>query len=275
MSSDRLDALTADQRALYDIVPSDGSTITNPLLRKKLRWGADADEDRYFATRNAVEDAGLIARGRGRGGTVRRVLVASEDAVADPRALPAETPEAVAAAMRRELDLYEPLQRIIRAEWAKDHRVRPIAVEITAQQGRRATGMWARPDIVSVEVRTFTHVPGKYIEVVTFEVKPVDAINVLAVYEALAHRRAATHSYVLLHIPDKDRDELEPAVAEIAEVARGHGIGVITVEDPSDYETWEEREAAQRVVPDPGRLDAFIGQQLGESVGREIGLAVR
>lgn len=262
-----------DQRALYEAVPADGDTITNPTLRKKLGWSAD-DDERYFRARNALEDAGLIVRGRGRGGVVRRLAVSSE-AVADGTPVVAESPEAVAESLGRELNLYEPLAKVIRAEWAKDRRIEPLAVEITAQQGRRATGIWARPDIVSIEVRTFAHVPGKYLEVVTFEVKPSDAVTVQAVYEALAHRRAATHAYVLLHVPDKDRGELEPLVAEVAEVARGHGIGVITAADPSDYETWDEREAAQRVEPDPSRLDAFISQQLSDRARRDIALAVR
>jgi FAD/FMN-containing dehydrogenase len=185
------------------------------------------------------------------------------------------TPEGVAEALRRELDLYEPLRKVIGADWAKDHRARPLAVETTALQGRRATGIWARPDIVSVEVRTFEHVPGKFIEVVTFEVKPADAISVQAVYEALAHRSAATHSGVLLHVPDDRRTELEAAIAEVAEVARAHGIGVLVVADPDNYETWEEREAAERVTPDPERLDTFIGQQLSGSARRRISLALR
>jgi molybdopterin converting factor small subunit len=165
-----------------------------------------------------------------------RRIATDLDGAATADVVPAEAPEEVAAALRRELDLYEPMQLVIGAEWAKDHRAKPLAVEVTAQQGRRATGIWARPDIVSVEVRTFAHMPSKYIEVITFEVKPSDGISVQAVYEALAHRRAATRSDVLLHVPAERRDELETAVADISEVARAHGIGVVTAEDPGDYE---------------------------------------
>jgi hypothetical protein len=274
MSADRVEALTDDERTLYKAVPADGSAITNPVLRSLLGWSSDADEDRYFAVRNAVEDAGLIKRGRGRGGTVRRVPLALEVREEESVSV-TETSEAVAEALRRELDLYPPLRAVIRAEWAKEHRVTPLAVEITAQQGRRATGIWARPDIVSVEVRMFPYVPGKYIEVVTFEVKPADGISVQAVYEALAHRRAATHSWVLLHVPDERQGELESAIGEVAGVARAHGIGVITVGDPSDFGTWEERESAERVTPDPERLNAFIRQQLSESAREEISLKLR
>jgi hypothetical protein len=51
-----------------------------------------------------------------------------------------------------ERSLYEPMRRVIAGEWAKDKRFDPLAVEITAQQGRRETGgRFTRPDIVDVQ----------------------------------------------------------------------------------------------------------------------------
>jgi hypothetical protein len=239
--------------------------MTNPTLQKGLGW----DSDRYFRARDALVDLGLVVRGRGRGGVVRRVLSDSAveertvAVVVDTRGDAATTAATVEAVIKNELALYEPMRRVIATAWAKDHRRDPLAVEITALQGRRATGgTWSRPDIVSVEVRTFAYVPGKYLEVATFEVKAANAINVQAVYEALAHRRAATHSYVLLHVPADQVDSLEDAVADVAEAARSHGIGVITAVDPEDYNTWEDREEARRVEPDPERLNAFVATQL-------------
>jgi hypothetical protein len=147
---------------------------------------------------------------------------------------------------------------------------------VTAQQGRRSTGgIWSRPDITSVEVRTFAYVPGKFLEVVTFEVKPAGVINVQAVYEALAHRRAATRAYVLFHVPADLRAQFQEVIDEISEVARAHGVGVVTAEDPGHYETWEERVEAQRVEPDPARLDEFISTQLSESAKSDISLRLR
>jgi hypothetical protein len=73
----RLDALNEDGRALYEATPADGSRITNRALRTALGWTADADDERYFKARNAVEDARLIARNAGHGGTVRRLPIIS------------------------------------------------------------------------------------------------------------------------------------------------------------------------------------------------------
>ena len=89
-------------------------------------------------------------------------------------------------------------------------------------------------------------------------------MNVQAVYEALAHRRAATRSYVLFYIPPGRAAALKDDVEDVATVARTHGIGVVTAGDPHDYDTWEELEEAQRVPVDPERLNSFIAAQLSE-----------
>ncbi|HST68174.1 MAG TPA: hypothetical protein VLI94_00780 [Solirubrobacterales bacterium] len=273
-TNDPLGGLGSECVALYEVIPADGSAISNKAAREALGW----ESEPYFSVRDRLEDAGFILRGRGRGGTVRRI---PEKAPAEPgdaeveAATVDEAADALADSFRREHDLYDPMREVIESKWARDRRATPIAVEVTAHGGSRPTGIWARPDITSVEVRVFAHVPGKHLEVVTFEVKPSDAITVQAVYEALAHRRAATRSYVLLHVPADQRQDLESAVTELSEVARAHGIGVITAEDPADYETWEEREVADRVEPDPERLDRFIGRQMSETSRTAIGIQLR
>ena len=250
-------------------VPTDGSTIGNGALIKLLGW----DGDKYWSVRDELIEDGRIEKGRGRGGTVRRIVEAPVETSVDAGVITAGAESVLLYG--REAVLYEPMREAISADWARDRRDVPIVVEITAAQGHRATGgRWSRPDIVSVSVRTFLHLPGgKFIEVTTFEVKPSDAIDVSAVDEALAHRRSATHSYVLLHVLDSDLAALQDAVNEICEVARFHGIGVIVAGDPSDYATWDEREVALRVEPDPARLDAFISTQLAGS--HRIAAAVR
>jgi hypothetical protein len=148
-------------------------------------------------------------------------------------------------------------------------------VEITAAQGRKATGgRWTRPDLVSVAVRTYRYLPGKYMEVVTFEVKPADAITVTAVYEALAHLRSATHAYVIFHVPDEDAEPVKQTIEEARRVGRAHGVGLITMGDPRAWDTWNELEEARRVEPDPERLDEFISVQLSQDAHDRIARAL-
>lgn len=120
-------ALPGDQQALLAALPADGTTISNPTLQRRLGW----DSDRYFRSRDALVDLGLVIRGRGRGGVVRRVLNETgieEQTVAvvvEAGADTATTAATVEAAIKNELALYEPMRRVIATAWAKDHRRRP------------------------------------------------------------------------------------------------------------------------------------------------------
>jgi len=110
-------------------------------------------------------------------------------------------------------------------------------------------------------------------EVVTFEVKPFDAITVTAVYEALAHLRSATHAYVIFHIPDDGTEPVTHVIEEARRVGRAHGVGVIIMGDPRDWDTWNELEEARGIEPAPERLDEFISVQLNQDAQDRIARA--
>jgi hypothetical protein len=82
------------------------------------------------------------------------------------------------------------------------------------------------------------------------------------VYEALAHLRSATHAYVMFHVPNEREELVKVTIEEACRVGRHHGVGVIVMGDPADFDTWEEREEAHRVEPGPQRLDEFMAAQL-------------
>jgi hypothetical protein len=114
---------------------------------------------------------------------------------------------------------------------------------------------------VIVTQSVYPYVPGRHFDVITFEVKTSDALDVTAVYEALAHLRAATKAYVLLHVPDAEADLLKEALSEICSEAKKHGIGVITFNQPGDFSGWEEMVEPIRREPDPRRLNDFLATQ--------------
>jgi hypothetical protein len=243
---------SADRARLLACVPADGSTVGNTALTRQLGWAGN----RYWYARDYLLEAGVIVRARGRGGAVRRAHPEASTATAASGA--AELIGEAALAYLHEADLYPPIRVTLETSWAKERQSEPLAVEVTASQGSKATGgRWTRPDLVSVAVRTYRYLPGKYMEVVTFEVKPSDEITVTAVYEALAHLRSATHAYVIYHIPDDDAESVKPVIEEARRVGRTHGVGVITMGNPKDWDTWDELEEARRVEPDPERLDRF------------------
>jgi hypothetical protein len=108
---------------------------------------------------------------------------------------------------------------------------------------------------------------------ITFEIKPRWALDVTGVYEALAHRRAATQSYLWLHCPEPEREA--EVLEKIVEEAERHGIGVIVAGNPADYETWDQRCDPTRVEPDPELLNEFVALQVSDGAKEELAAWVR
>ncbi|WP_152551474.1 hypothetical protein [Polycyclovorans algicola] len=243
--------MTPDEQQLFDLVPADGSYSTNPEVRRQLGW----ESDRYWTVRNSLIDQNLLSVARGRGGLVCRVTQP-----AAPHA-PQQQVQVVPPPIREE-ELYQPAAAVLNGEWAKEKRLERWIVHTTARQGRRETGgRWSRPDLVVVTQSIYPYIPGRHFDVITFEVKPADALDVTAVYEALAHLRAATKAYILLHVPDVDKEHLDDSLSEIYSEAKKHGIGVITFNQPGDFAGWEEMVEPLRREPDPRRLNDFLATQ--------------
>ncbi|MBZ5625897.1 MAG: hypothetical protein LAQ69_45490 [Acidobacteriia bacterium] len=248
------------QAQLITKLKEKGGHAGNVALQRELGW----EEEAYWPIRDRLVDSGLLELGRGRGGSVSLVTQVpliqpnTSESVSTP--VPLISPQRVS-----EGELYDPVADVLRKQWARDLRFRSHVVEVTARQGRRDTGgTWTRPDIVTAALRVFPHVPGKFFDLITFELKPFDGIDVTAVFEALSHRRAATQAYVWLHVPagEESNSELVALLKRIEEEASQHGVGMIVGADPSDYSSWDLRLRAVRVEPDPESLNEFIAQQL-------------
>ncbi|MGO9234137.1 MAG: hypothetical protein ACLP4V_08680 [Methylocella sp.] len=238
-----------DADMLMELVPEDGSFVGNGALIAQLGW----KEDKYWKVRKLLLENGQLERGRGKGGSVHRSAT-SDDAVAVPKAV-RSSPEA---------RLYEPLLRVLSSDWVREMRIEPdqIHFEITARQGKKATGgTWTRPDITAVSVRTFQHLPGKYFDAWTFEVKPIEALDVTAVFEAASHASRATRSYALVQVSDATKEVYEIQVIErcVSEAARLR-VGLILFSSDSDFKTWETKVEAPRLDTTPENLDEFVGQ---------------
>lgn len=242
------------QNQLLTKVKEKGGHAGNVTLQRELDW----DVNLYWQIRDRLVDLGKLELGKGKGGSVSLVvqtetITTAETSEGTPTSVSSKIPENT---------LYEPVAKVLREEWSHDKRFRNSIVEVTAKQGRRDTGgTWTRPDIVVAALRVFAHVPNKFFDLITFELKPLDGIDVSGVFEALAHRRAATQAYLWLHVPnasDYDTDKL----ARIGEEARRYGVGLIVGSDAADYSSWDRQIEAIRVDPDPELLNTFIAQQL-------------
>jgi len=64
--------LSPQEQNLLSSVPADGTTIGNQTLRERLGW-TEAD---YATARDALVARGMLEKGKGRGGSVRRTMIA-------------------------------------------------------------------------------------------------------------------------------------------------------------------------------------------------------
>jgi hypothetical protein len=167
--------------------------------------------------------------------------------------------------------LYEPLLRVLSKEWSRDMRIEPdqIHFEITARQGKKNTGgTWTRPDITAVSVRSFQYLLGKFFDVWTFEVKPVEALDVTAIFEAASHASRATRSYALLQVPEDVGSTEQEVIDRCAREAARLRVGLITFSSASDFATWETVVEAPRLDTAPEALNEFIGHLSAEAKER-------
>lgn len=268
------------QRAqLVEKVKEHGNKAGNITLLRDLGW---KPKD-YWSVRDDLVNEGILEVGRGKGGSVRLIgpsLTDSQAATFTSAALALggnaarQEPIGRWSAGEGEEALYPIIIKVIRESWLKDKRYGEdgkAIIETTARAGRKDTGgRWTRPDITVVSLSTLLYMPGKQLDVTTFEVKASNAIDVTAVYEALAHRRAATRSYVWMHVPDSLQDELKEVLEAIAAEAKRYGVGVIVASVPSEYETWDEIVEAERVDADYHKLNDFVAVQFGQTSRDEL-----
>lgn len=251
---------------LLALVPANGDTIGNVTLMRllkeeaKRRLGVEPADQDYWDARNRLVDHQLLALGRGKGGSVRRLL--------ESRPADAEADE-VAQEEKGEAALWEPFHQTVRDFFAKVYRIKYYVTERTARQGRRPTGgKWPRPDVVLVAVRKYEFVPARDLEVITFEIKTEDGYDIDAVFEAAAHSAFAHRSYLAVQVSN-----IDAATAELERIEREcerFGIGLILFTDPSDWDMFDVRVEGAPHAPDAGDVDAFIRSQLSDDNKRTV-----
>lgn len=250
-----------------------GGSVSNPTLRGSLDWS----DEKYWRVHQSLWETGRIEKGRGRGGTVLLVSPDNEGASAEivaelsVDALDKATEEVAAQIpTASEVDLYQPIYGQLSKHWARVQQLDECFCEIVAHQGRRETGgSWSRPDLCIVGSRKFEFYPARVFELHTFEVKASTDVTIKGVLEALAHREAATRSYVLYHTGDKGFSSY-PENSRIEELASRHGVGVIVANDVNDFESWETVVPAQRSFSDPEAMNTFIGRSLSKITQKKI-----
>lgn len=240
---------------LLSTVRDFGGKAGNVSLRRHLA-ASGWDDETYWRVRDELLRKGEIILFRCRGGGVAlKQSPVAEDGKSKEK-------EPVGGEARH----YDELAEILRDQWCKDLDFEDFIVEITARQGGKITGgAWTRPDIVVVNVGTFRHVPGKHLDVITFEVKEAHSADVKAVHEASAHLRAATKAYLLI-VGKLDEEQQERIKLE----AQRQGIGIILVPESKEHAEWEYPVDPKQQIVDPANIDEFIEIQLSQKAARKI-----
>ncbi len=235
----------SDETKLLSLVPEDGTSVGNKWLRERLGW----DDAHYSQIRQALIASGILKKGRGQGGSVFRSV----------------SPDVRPKKRVKEAGLYVPVEAALRSNWSSILRHRKVLAQITAHAGRRDTGgKYTRPDITFVACDTYSYVPGKFLEVITIEVKPAGIWDISGVFEAASHSSFANQSFLLIHCPD-GRSEVPPKHLErLEKECLRFGIGLGLFADPEKYESYDWRVDADRRQPDPGETDQFIEKQLSK-----------
>lgn len=242
-------------------IPKEG-TIGNIALIKLLSK-EDVKEDLYWLARNELIKEGRLVRGRGKGGSIS---LAEE---LEKKLPPPKSQER----FKKEKDLYAPFERTVRDYWIKDNNIdaRRCVVETTANQGSRRTGgKWTRPDVTIVAINTFTFIPGKSLDIITFEIKPSNDLDIVGVYETASHSRFAVRSYLAVHLPNGITPPIEQQIEQVSKECDRFGVGFLHFKDPSDPETWVTILEPTRKSPDPAESDSFLSVQISKRNQDEI-----
>jgi len=238
---------------LLSLVPKDGKSVGNTRLSElflqqaKKRLDENFGVEVYWQVRDGLIEKGQLERGRGKAGSVRLV----GDAV--------RLPKARSHRYRKESHLYEAFHQTIETEWIEENDIADYVSEISAHKGRKATGgKWTRPDVTLVSVGNYPFIPGKSVEVITFEIKPADAHGLEGVYETASHSAFANKSYLALHVPDDNQQEAEDYIERLEKESVRFGVELITFEDPARWDTFDVIVEAQHKIPSPRDTNEFL-----------------
>lgn len=241
---------------LLDQIPADGTTIGNTTLISKLGW----EEDKYWSVRNELVTDGVISIGKGKGGSVFRISVTKKE----------KKRKKEEEYYKKEKNLYEPFRDVISDKYIKDKDIKNHIVQITANQGAKDTGgKWTRPDVVIVAINTYSYLPGKIMDIISFELKTYIDFGVAGVFETAAHSKYATKSYLCAYLPD-GWDSEAPEYERVKAECERFGIGLMYFNDPNNYSTYDILVEPKRRSPDPFDMDQFISIQISDRNKKKI-----
>lgn len=247
-------------KQLLEILKKDSpKAVSKKTLMQKL--GIDPeDSDRFYQIRDYLIDQGFVCKVKGPGELSKLVSQSANGEDNNDFKIP----------YGKEKQLYDPLVKTLREEWAPKHLGSSYYLVLkTADMGRKDTGgQWSRPDITIVTKKTWGYLKHSQMEVTTFEVKPTGYLdNITGVYEAASHAMFAHYSYLMLQY--EKRPEIHK-VEPISKLCKRFGIGLILFSDPKDYSTFIIEQTPDKKAPNYDEIESFLTILHNTSVKPEI-----
>ena len=224
----------------------------------------DRVKNLYYEAEQELVDEGHIERCRGCKGGIKLVQRGDSQSQIDPESSDSTAEESSSG----ERGHYEPVLEQIKKHWMEERSVKNVYGAVTAYQGRRDTGgRWSRPDIILCTVSEWIFSPRPEGEVRTIEVKLFDGLDIIGVYEALAHKSCSHYSYLMIVDFPKEglNSDQKQDFDKIMAAADRHGIGIITVPDSNDWSTWEFLLEPTRSDAAPQQINDFLYNQFPQS----------
>lgn len=176
---------------------------------------------------------------------------------------------------RLEAEFYDPIAVWLRSCWAPRESLREPLIEITANQGRRQTGgLWSRPDLVVVGICAYPFVPGKNLDLSTFEFKKNLEEGIAGVYESAAHSAFAHRSFLVMRL-EYEADSTNELYTRIINECERFGLGLITLLDAEEWGTYRTVVEAKPRSPATGLMNRFIGTQISEAGRHQLLLMLK
>ena len=266
--------LLDDEHKLLSNIPNEGS-IGNIRLREKLGW----EREKYWDVRAKLLSSNIIGIGSGKGGSVYRISDTVSDVdiptIASAQISTEESSASNIIPMERkekEKDYYDAVINFVNI-WAQDNGYPPksfFTCDTSQTQGKK-TGKWSRPDVTFICVEKFMYQPMKYLNVISFEVKPPNNVDITSVFETAAHSRFSNKSYLLQFVPE-DQTTLENDLERIESECKRFGLGLIICKNTraEDYESYEEIVEPIHRLPEPREMEKFIKEVVSSAAQSEL-----
>ncbi|RUX73389.1 hypothetical protein EN925_00850 [Mesorhizobium sp. M7A.F.Ca.US.006.04.2.1] len=255
------------EEQIANLLRAAGGHLTRFQLWQGLALPDDEPTQEYSEAEQNLVDQRRIERRRGRNGGIYLVEQPAEPEAVDIDA-PVQPEEPAAQERRLENDYYQPALDQILAHWTEQPGFTHVFGAVTAGQGRRQTGgRWSRPDLVICTVSDWLFSSRSEGDVRTIEIKRFEALDVLAVYEAVSHKSKAHYAYLLIvNVPDELDDDQKGDLEAVLAVAGKHGIGVIAARRAEDWSTWVFELDATRSDADHQSINQMLLDQVPPEV---------